>query len=161
MRPLPSMKWLGFSALNGMLVLGLAGRLVMAALAAALGHPTNLSAVGVIGVVVLSGVLGALGGFFVHLLTLWGLQRGRGALASLLLFLVSMLLLKSPATVARTIDADPQGSMMCVLPATAAGSELLPIRLLTLGLAVFLFLIYGLLLDPILRSRVVQPPPAD
>ena len=156
--PLRSMRWIGFGGLTGMLILGFAGRFVMAGLAIGLGYRTILSVVGMVLVIVLGGVLGAIGGLFVHLLALWGMERGRGVLASVVLFFVSTLLLKPPDAPDQAADADALVSVMWLIPKSSLEGELFSIRLLTIGLVAILFLIYGLLLDHFLRGPAARPP---
>ncbi|GBE30556.1 MAG TPA: hypothetical protein ENH10_05650 [Bacteroidetes bacterium] len=151
--PRKSLKWIGVGGLAGMLVLGLAGRFIMAGLASALSYPTNLSATGVILVTVLGGVLGAIGGLFAHFLADWGIERGRGILSATVLFVLSILLLKPSQSTESASSIDPQLALLWLTPGSSQDSELIPIRMLTLVLAAVMFLIYGLLLDRILRSR--------
>jgi hypothetical protein len=152
---LRSLKWVGVGALVGMLVLGVAGRFVMMGLSAALGFPTNVSFTGMVLVTLLGGVLGAIGGILVRMLAMWGLERGRGILAAVMLFVISTMLLKPPDAPNQAADAEALVSVMWLIPKSSLEGELSSVRLLTTCLVAILFLIYGLLMDRFLRGPVV------
>jgi peptidoglycan/LPS O-acetylase OafA/YrhL len=122
-------------AVAGALILGLAGRLAMAAVALATGHPTNLSLRGLVMVTLVGAVVGALGGVLVLVLrrTYRGSGPARGLAAGAVMFLGSML--------------------VAVVTGKLPGVS--PIQILTLAVVAATFLVYGVSADALL-SRFEQ-----
>ncbi|MCB1163027.1 MAG: hypothetical protein R3C71_12170 [Candidatus Krumholzibacteriia bacterium] len=84
---------LGAGAIAGATILGLFGRIAMAAVAWAVGAPLNLSAAGLLEVLVLGALLGAAGGSLLRLPLLARRSTGAaGVLMGLLLFALALLL---------------------------------------------------------------------
>jgi hypothetical protein len=105
-------------AMAGAIVLGAFGRLVMAALADALGGESNLSTRGVAQVVMVGGVLGALGGITRQCLERWAPVSpvARGFLVAFITFALSLLLwIFSTRAALRMIPASTIPTLTAVL----------------------------------------------
>ncbi len=120
-------------AIAGALILGLAGRLVLAGVALASGNPTNLSFRGLVMVTLVGAVVGAIGGILVLVLrrSYRGSGPGRGLAAGAIMFLGSIL----------------------VALVTGKLPGISPIQALTLAVVAAIFLVYGVSADALL-SRV-------
>ncbi|MCB2212707.1 hypothetical protein KQI52_11390 [bacterium] len=150
---LKSAKWIGFGGLTGIVILGALGRFVMAGLSVTLGYPANLSVAGIILVSLLGGVLGAIGGLIAQMLTRMGLIRGRGVFAGMVLFVMSIVLLQAPEPSQPAVEANPQLAVMWLHNGPGVDSEHYPIRLVTLTLAALMYVLYGFVLDRLLREK--------